>query len=208
MERLRLGRIAAKRTSPIFDAMSTRAFASHLKTSHRIPLLILAFAAVAPLSGLGAKLPKVERREMKREEADATPSRNAAEDAQSRAAAKLREQLEVADDAEWDVIAGRIANVIQLRGALAGAGSIRSTTAVDKIKPSAKGDRSAQLEQDALRSALRDKMPDAEIRARLARAHDVRRQNEAKLTKAQEDLRAILTVRQEAVAVVAGLLPP
>ena len=36
--------------------------------------------------------------------------------------------------------------------------------------------------------AVRDKLPDAEIKARLARAHDVHRQNEAKLAKAQEEL--------------------
>jgi hypothetical protein len=35
----------------------------------------------------------------------------------------------------------------------------------------------------------------------------VRKENEEKLTKAQEDLRALLDVRQEAVAVMAGLLP-
>jgi hypothetical protein len=32
--------------------------------------------------------------------------------------------------------------------------------------------------------------------------------NEARLAKAQAELRAVLTVRQEAVAVLAGLLPP
>lgn len=39
-------------------------------------------------------------------------------------------------------------------------------------------------------------------------APDVHRQNEAKVEKAEEELRAVLTARQEAVAVVAGLLPP
>lgn len=187
--------------------MCPRVCVSRLKVS-RIALLILAGAVVAPLTGLGAKLSKVERREGKAEETDATPVRNPAEDPQARAAAKLRAQLEVTDDAEWNVIAERIATVTELRRALTGTGTSRVATAGDKIKPGAKADRSTQLEQDALRTAVRDKLPDAEIRARLARAHDVRRQNEAKLTKAQEDLRAILTVRQEAVAVVAGLLPP
>jgi hypothetical protein len=35
----------------------------------------------------------------------------------------------------------------------------------------------------------------------------MRKDSEVKLAKAQEDLRAVLTVRQEAVAVMAGLLP-
>ena len=50
-------------------------------------------------------------------------------------------------------------------------------------------------------------MPDGEIKARLDRLREVRKENEAKLAKAQEDLRAVLTVRQEAIAVMYGLLP-
>jgi Spy/CpxP family protein refolding chaperone len=65
----------------------------------------------------------------------------------------------------------------------------------------------ATPELDALRSAATDNLPDAEIKARLARVRDVRKQNDEKLAKAQEDLRAVLTVRQEAVAVASGLLP-
>jgi len=62
-------------------------------------------------------------------------------------------------------------------------------------------------ELDALQAAITDKAPDAEVKARLERLREVRKDNEAKLTKAQEDLRAVLSVRQEAVAVVYGLLP-
>jgi hypothetical protein len=59
----------------------------------------------------------------------------------------------------------------------------------------------------ALQSAIRDKLPDAEIKSRLDRVRETRKDNEAKLTKAQEELRALLTVRQEAVAVMYGMLP-
>jgi hypothetical protein len=62
-------------------------------------------------------------------------------------------------------------------------------------------------EMDALQAAINDKAPDAEVKARLERLREVRKDNEAKLTKAQEDLRAVLSVRQEAAAVLAGLLP-
>ena len=58
-----------------------------------------------------------------------------------------------------------------------------------------------------LSSAVRDKLPDAEIKTRLERLREVRKDNEAKLAKAQEELRAVLSVRQEAVAVLFGLLP-
>jgi tRNA A37 methylthiotransferase MiaB len=58
-----------------------------------------------------------------------------------------------------------------------------------------------------LRAAITDKLPDAEVKSRLERLREVRKQNEAKVAKAQEELRAVLSVRQEAVAVMFGLLP-
>ena len=45
------------------------------------------------------------------------------------------------------------------------------------------------------------------MKSRLERLREVRKQNEAKVAKAQEELRAVLSVRQEAVAVMFGLLP-
>jgi hypothetical protein len=169
-------------------------------------LLMITCAMTAAEPGL--KPPKFERREIKKEAAAAGEGKNAGADATSRAMTKLREQLEVTDDAEWDVIAERIANLTELRRTLGASAGGRGAIAGDKVKPAGRADRSARQEQDALRTAVRDKLPDAEIKARLARAHDVHRQNEAKVEKAEEELRAVLTVRQEAVAVVAGLLPP
>ncbi len=129
-------------------------------------------------------------------------------DAQSRIMAKLREQLEVTDDAEWAVIAERITRVGELRRNLGGAATGRAAAALsDKKKPAGR-DSSLPTEQAALRAALRDKLPDAEIKARLARVHEVYQQNESRLAQAQTELRAVLTVRQEAVAVMTGLLTP
>ncbi len=59
----------------------------------------------------------------------------------------------------------------------------------------------------ALASDIRDKLPDAEVKSRLDRVREIRKDNEAKLSKAQEDLRAVLSVRQEAMAVMLGMLP-
>ena len=67
---------------------------------------------------------------------------------------------------------------------------------------------SGNPERDALRSAVSDNLPDAEIKSRLALAHEIHRRNEARLAQAQANLRAILSIRQEAVAVMAGILPP
>lgn len=128
-------------------------------------------------------------------------------DPQARMLGKLREQLAVTDDAEWDVIAERIAAVSDARRSLGGSstGGRGNSVVPDKDKRTG---RSSHPEQDALRAAVQENMPDAEIKMRLARVHDVHRQDEARLTKAQEELRSVLSVRQEAVAVMAGLLPP
>jgi len=122
-------------------------------------------------------------------------------DMQARLLAGLRTQLGVTDDAEWTLISDRVMKVFELRRAAGGGfggfpGRNNRTGAGATADP----------EGDALRAAITDNLPDAEIKARLARVRDVRKQNEAKLDQAREDLRAVLTVRQEAVAVMFGLL--
>ena len=121
----------------------------------------------------------------------------------------LREQFAVTDDAEWTLIAERITKVSEIRrSTLGGGGFGRGATQGGGGGGGNRPTRAtANPEQDALRTALTDKLPDAEIKSRLARLRDVRKENETKLTKAQEDLRAVLTLRQEAIAVMAGLLP-
>lgn len=66
--------------------------------------------------------------------------------------------------------------------------------------------RQSDPEAEALQKSLEAKAPTEEIKAKLAKLRDARRAKEAQLDKAQEELRQILTVRQEAVAVAAGLL--
>lgn len=112
-----------------------------------------------------------------------------------RALTRLREAMRVTDDAEWAVISARIA-AVQAAGGGAGAR--------EKAKP-AGADRTAQ---EALRSAVHDGLPEAELRLRLARLAEVQRERGAALERARAELRAVLTVRQEAVAVLAGLLDP
>ena len=134
-----------------------------------------------------AKDNKAAKRDKK---ADADTAQASAADAEARQLAKLRDRLEVEDDAEWDVIARRITQVIEAR----------------RTKRTAR--TSGNPDYDALRSSVSDKLTDAEIKARLARVHQIYQQNEALLAKAQADLRAVLSIRQEAVAVMVGLLPP
>jgi hypothetical protein len=161
---------------------------------------------------------KAEMREIKRDKTldaggdkrdkdkDAQGGKSRPEEAASRALERLRENLEVTDDAEWAIISARVTAIVDVRSSLGKGAGGPGLPMKSKSAPRAKS--SAHPEQDALRYAVRDKLPDGEVKARLARAHEVHVQNEARLAKAQAELRAVLTVRQEAVAVLAGLLPP
>ncbi|MFZ9747036.1 MAG: hypothetical protein ACO3G4_10435 [Opitutaceae bacterium] len=134
---------------------------------------------------------------------------------QARMLAGLRDRMEVKDDEEWKLISERIAKVSELRRSAPGGpgmmmmgrgpggpGREEGGSGRGGFRP---GGGSAEL--TALASALRDKLPDAEIKSRLDRLRDQRKDGEAKLARAQEELRAVLTMRQEAMAVMAGLLP-
>uniref|UniRef100_UPI0039C960C0 hypothetical protein n=1 Tax=Horticoccus sp. 23ND18S-11 TaxID=3391832 RepID=UPI0039C960C0 len=147
---------------------------------------------------------------------------------QARMLTQLRERLEVTDDEEWKVISDRIAKVNELRrsapGAGGGIGAFMGRGGPGGPgggpgggAPGGGGDTSGRgrgtrtgggsTEMTALASALRDKLPDAEVKSRLDRVRELRKENELKLTKAQEELRVVLSVRQEATAVMFGLLP-
>jgi hypothetical protein len=124
--------------------------------------------------------------------------------------AAAKERFGVTDDAEWSLISARITAVMELRrttGAMGGFGGFRGGGAGGDTGRANRGGRTGNPELESLRSALTDNMPDAEIKARLDHYREVRKQNEEKLAKAQEDLKAVLTVRQEAIAVTMGLLP-
>jgi len=139
---------------------------------------------------------------------------------QARMLSSLRERMEVKDDEEWKLISERITKVAELRrSAPGGPGMMMMGRGPGGGGPSGPGrddggsgrggprPGGGSAEMTALASALRDKLPDAEIKSRLDRVRDQRKDSEAKLARAQEDLRAVLTMRQEAMAVMAGLLP-
>ena len=61
-------------------------------------------------------------------------------------------------------------------------------------------------ELEALQKAIESKASANEIKAKLAKYRESRKEKEAKLVKAQDDLRKVLTVRQEAIGVTIRLL--
>lgn len=146
------------------------------------------------------------------------------QDMQDRMMSTIRERFEIKDDEEWKLISERLTKVMELRrttggGAMMfggfggrgpggpGGGNAGGDRGGDRGGRGRGGPGGASTEMAALSSAVRDNLPDAEIKSRLERLREMRRDNEAKLTKAQEELRVVLTVRQEATAVMFGLLP-
>jgi len=115
---------------------------------------------------------------------------------------RMRTAFGVTDDAEWSAISPRITAVFEAQRAALGMGG-GGMRGADGARQGTGGNPELQ----ALREALTDKMPDAEIKARLERVRAVRKENEAKLEKARGDLLALLSVRQEAVAVMFRLVP-
>lgn len=140
------------------------------------------------------------------------------EQMRQRMAERLREQLDVKSDDEWKIISERIEKVTQARRELGGGGfgmfgpgrggrgapGGGDAQAGEPGRRRGFGDRSPEAE--ALQKALEAQASTEEIKAKLAKYREARKEKEAKLEQAQEELRKVLTVRQEAAAVLAGLL--
>ncbi|MCW5553826.1 MAG: hypothetical protein KIS67_16910 [Verrucomicrobiae bacterium] len=134
----------------------------------------------------------------------------------------FRERLEVTDDAEWKIVEERLGRVTQARMATVadGAGMMgMGAMAFGRGGPGGRGGEGPgggrglgglfgqpSAEAQALQQAIDAKAPAADIKAKLAKLQEARRQKQADLVKAQEDLRKVLTQRQEAIAVLMGLL--
>lgn len=118
----------------------------------------------------------------------------------------FRQQLAVTNDDEWGVIQERLSKVVRMRmdmysggmgmmrrnGGNGGPGGFRFGTP----------DPNAQSLQNAIDTGA----PTAQIKAALEKYRDGRKQKQADLAKAQEDLRSVLTLKQEAALVLAGML--
>ena len=121
---------------------------------------------------------------------------------------RAREQFEVKDDAEWKLISERLEKVYTAQR------DARSGSFGFGGRPPRTGDNNTPSifrsepnpDAEALQKAIEAKAPAAEIKTKLAKFRDSRKEREAKLDKAQEDLRQLFSARQEAQAVLMGLL--
>lgn len=137
------------------------------------------------------------------------------EDMQARMMTAIRERFAITNDEEWALISQRINKVMELRRTSGGGGGMMGMgfrggpggPGGDTQGRGGRSGRGGSPEMEALQQAITDKLPDAEIKARMDRVRDTRKVADAKLREAQEELRAVLTVPQEATAVLFGFLP-
>ena len=134
---------------------------------------------------------------------------------------RYRETLEVKGDDEWKLISERVKKVMDARteigfagmgfgggfggrpgGERPGGGDGNNAGG----EPRRRFGPEPSAEEQALQAAIEAKAPADEIKAKLAKVREVRKAKEAKLEQAQEELKKVLSVKQEAAAVLGGLL--
>jgi len=131
---------------------------------------------------------------------------------------RYRETFEVKDDAEWKLLEGRITKVMDARrdmggfgrgfGGPGGPGGRRGggDNADQGGQQRRRFGGEPSPEADSLQKAIEAKAPNDEIKAKLAKYRESQKTKQATLDKAQADLRQVLSVKQEANAVLMGLL--
>jgi len=128
-----------------------------------------------------------------------------------------REQLGISNDDEWKIFEPRIQKVLDARrevgfgGGMGGMARLFGRGGQRGGAGQRPGGFGAFMptpgpEEEALQKAIDSKAPNAELKAALAKFVESRNQKQAKLEKAQADLRQVLSVRQEAIATLLGLL--
>ncbi len=123
---------------------------------------------------------------------------------------QMRQALEVTSDDEWNVLQPRIKKVNDLRmNSFRGSmGSLfRGPGDSGKSRGgSSTRDRGAMPEAEALQRALDAKAPNAELKQALDRYVAAKKAKQAELEAAQAELRKIITVRQESLLSMWGIL--
>ena len=142
----------------------------------------------------------------------------------------IREQMDVKDDSEWKVLETSIGKVMDaqqeaMQGRFGGMGGGRggnrqrggaaggaTATAADPAAAGQGGNQARRggpapsAEMEDLQKAIEAKAPADEIKAKLQKVRDVSKAKEAKLETAREDLKKLVTARQEAILVVNRIL--
>lgn len=142
---------------------------------------------------------------------------------------RVREQLDVKNDDEWKIISERVEKVMTARrdvpgsfggfgrgpGGPGGGGRRGGGDNANAAGGNGGGERQNRFrgmfgeesqESKDLRAAVEAKAPAEELKAKLEKFRAYKKKKEAELASAQEKLKEVLNARQEAAAVMYGLL--
>lgn len=134
---------------------------------------------------------------------------------------RMRDQFGVTNDDEWKIISERVEKVMEARrgtgggfgafGRGRGPGGPGGPGAAQNGGRGGRGGRGfgpqRSAEEEALQKAIDDNASPDDIKAKLAKVREERKANEEKLKAAQAELKEVLNTKQEAVAVLMGMLP-
>lgn len=121
----------------------------------------------------------------------------------------FRQQLAVTNDDEWGIIQERLSKVVRIRMDMFSAGGMGMMRRPGGGGPGGSrgfGFGTPDPSAQSLQNAIDTGAPTAQIKAALEKYRDTRKQKQADLAKAQDDLRSVLTLKQEAALVLAGML--
>lgn len=140
---------------------------------------------------------------------------------------RYKEALEVTDDSEWKVLEAAIGKVMDVQqelrsagGGMFGRGGRGGRNNNANADQANQGDQNGQnggrrrggfggppsAEVEALQKAIDEKASPDDIKAKLAKVREAAKAKETKLEAARADLQKLLSARQEASAVLLGLL--
>jgi hypothetical protein len=123
----------------------------------------------------------------------------------------IREQMAVKDDAEWKLLSERIQKVMDARRDIGFGGGMRMFRRPGGDNQGDRGGRGRggaepSAEEQALQKAIDSKATKEELKAAMAKYREAKTAKEAKLQQAQDELKKVLNVQQEAVALEMALV--
>ena len=129
---------------------------------------------------------------------------------------RIQDELGITNDTDWSAIQPLVQKVMEAQRATRGPGMMRlfgrGSNRGGNSDPNQSRHSSSSFfgqpspEADALQKAVDDGAPAGQVKDLLARYKTAQKANQAKLEQAQSDLRAVLTVKQEAAATLLGIL--
>jgi len=131
---------------------------------------------------------------------------------QERMMENIRDQFAIKDDAEWKAVEPLVKKVMDARreNAFNGMRMMFRRPGGDNNGGVGGGRRGfggePSAEEEALQKAIDSKASKEELKTKMAALRKVKQTNEAKLKAAQEELKKVLTVQQEAAALQMGLV--